>query len=201
MQRSSRSRRANTSAGLDLMFHVNFLSAVDLCEQLLARELIDGDDRSARIVVVSSEAHRSADPAPIDRISEIEPYGTRAVMTHYGRNKLYLTTYSWELARVLDPKKIGVFILEPGAVATDIGREAPAWMQVLLKPTMKLLFQAPRVAAEPVTWLCCSSTLAGTTQRYLHMHTFKEPKAWAIDRENGKALRARSIELIAEARG
>jgi NAD(P)-dependent dehydrogenase (short-subunit alcohol dehydrogenase family) len=186
-----------TSAGLDLMFHVNFLSAVDLCEQLLARELIDGGDESARIVVVSSEAHRSAEPAPLDRFSEIEPYGTRDVLTHYGRNKLYLTAYAWELGRVLDPNRIGVFILEPGAVATDIGREAPAWMAVLLKPTMKLLFQAPSVAAEPVTWLCCARSLDRTTQRYVHMHTTKQPKGWAIDRQNGEALRARSIELLA----
>lgn len=186
-----------TSAGLDLMFHVNYLSAVDLCEQLLERELIDGRGKPARIVVVSSEAHRSAEPAPLDRFSEIEPYGTRDVLTHYGRNKLYLTAYSWELGRVLDSSRIGVFILEPGAVATDIGREAPPWMRVLLKPTMKLLFQAPRVAAEPVTWLCCARMLEGTTQRYVHMHTPKQPKAWAIDRENGEALRTKSLELLA----
>jgi NAD(P)-dependent dehydrogenase (short-subunit alcohol dehydrogenase family) len=190
------SRRS--SAGFDLMFHVNFLSAVDLCEQLLARQLIDGGDRSARIVVVSSETHRWAEPLPLDRFHEIEPYRTSDVMTHYGRNKLYLTTYAWELGRVLDPRKVGVFILEPGAVATDIAREAPGWMRVLLDPTMKLLFQAPRVAAEPVTWLCCARTLDGTTQRYVHMHTTKQPKAWAIDRDNGEALRARGIELIAK---
>jgi NAD(P)-dependent dehydrogenase (short-subunit alcohol dehydrogenase family) len=189
------SRRS--SAGFDLMFHVNYLSAVDLCEQLLARELIGGGDRAARIVVVSSEAHRWAEPAPLDRFSEIEPYETSAVMTHYGRNKLYLTAYSWELGRLLDPRRIGVFVLEPGAVATDIAREAPAWMRVLLDPTMRLLFQAPRVAAEPVTWLCCARALDGTTQRYVHMHTTKQPKAWAVEQDNGEALRARSLELLA----
>jgi NAD(P)-dependent dehydrogenase (short-subunit alcohol dehydrogenase family) len=190
------SRRS--SAGFDLMFHVNYLSAVDLCEQLLARELIGGSgDRAARIVVVSSEAHRWAEPAPLDRFSEIEPYETSAVMTHYGRNKLYLTAYAWELGRVLDPRRIGVFILEPGAVATDIAREAPGWMRVLLDPTMRLLFQAPSVAAEPVTRLCCARMLEGTTQRYVHMHTTKQPKAWAVAREHGEDLRARSIELLA----
>jgi NAD(P)-dependent dehydrogenase (short-subunit alcohol dehydrogenase family) len=190
----------HSSAGFDLMFHVNYLSAVDLCEQLIARELIGaskGSDRAARIVVVSSEAHRWAEAAPLDRFSEIEPYKTSAVMTHYGRNKLYLTAYAWELGRVLDPHRIGVFILEPGAVATDIAREAPKWMKVLLDPTMRLLFQAPRVAAEPVAWLCCARTLDATTQRYIHMHTTKQPSAWAIDREHGETLRARSIELIA----
>jgi NAD(P)-dependent dehydrogenase (short-subunit alcohol dehydrogenase family) len=189
------SRRS--AAGLDLMFHVNYLSAVDLCEQLLARELIGGGDRAARIVVVSSEAHRWAEPVPLDRFSEIEPYETSAVMTHYGRNKLYLTAYAWELGRVLDPRQIGVFVLEPGAVATDIAREAPGWMRVLLDPTMRLLFQAPRVAAEPVTWLCCAHALDGTTQRYVHMHTTKQPKAWAVAREHGEALRTRSIQLLA----
>jgi NAD(P)-dependent dehydrogenase (short-subunit alcohol dehydrogenase family) len=191
------SRRS--AAGLDLMFHVNYLAAVDLLEQLLARELIGSDSTGgpARIVIVSSEAHRSATPAPLERFSEIEDYTTGQVLEHYGRNKLYLCAYGWELGRVLDPSKIGVVMLCPGAVATDLAREAPPWMQPLLRPTMRLLFQDPLLAAEPVAWLCCARALAGATQRYLHMHVAKLPQAWAIDPANGQALRERSIALLA----
>src|SRR5690606_9192836 len=148
---------------LDVMFHVNFLAAVDLVEQLLAHELIScrgsGDapehppgptcdpsgrqsGNSARIVVVSSESHRSGTPA-LERFGDYEPYATSGVMKQYGRNKLYLTAYAWALAAALDPAKIGVFTMCPGAVATDLAREAPRWMRALLDPTMRLLFQAP----------------------------------------------------------
>lgn len=189
-----------TSAGLDLMFHVNFLAAVDLVEQLLARELIRSSlaDSPARIVVVSSEAHRSGEPQPLDRLGEPERYGTSGVMARYGRNKLYLTSYAWALADALAPAKVGVFTLCPGAVATDLAREAPRWMRVVLDPTMRLLFQAPRVAAEPVVWLCCAGELDGQTQRYFHMRTPKSPAAWATEARNGQALRVAARELLAK---
>lgn len=193
------SRRSG--AGLDLMFHVNYLAAVDLLEQLLGRELIGSTHGAARIVIVSSEAHRSAKPAPLDCFAEIGDYAMGEVLEHYGRNKLYLCTYAWELGRVLDPAKIGVFSLCPGAVASDLAREAPAWMQVLLRPTMRWLFQDPLEAARPVEWLCCARELDGQTQRYLHMHTPKQPQAWALAAEHGRELRERSVALIAKLDG
>ncbi|MFO7563750.1 MAG: SDR family NAD(P)-dependent oxidoreductase [Enhygromyxa sp.] len=188
-----------SAAGLDLMFHVNFLAAVDLVEQLLARELIGSavPGSPARIVVVSSEAHRSGEPQPLDRLGEPERYGTSGVLARYGRSKLYLTSYAWALGGALDPAQIGVFVLCPGAVASDLAREAPRWMGALLRPTMKLLFQAPKVAAEPVAWLCCARELDGQTRRYLHMHTPKSPAAWAIELRNHEALRAAARELLA----
>jgi NAD(P)-dependent dehydrogenase (short-subunit alcohol dehydrogenase family) len=189
-----------TSAGLDVMFHVNFLAAVDLVERLLERELIGSNlpGSPARIVVVSSEAHRSGQPQPLDRLGEPERYGTSGVLARYGRNKLYLTSYAWALADALDPAKIGVFVLCPGAVASDLAREAPRWMRVLLDPTMRRLFQSPRVAAEPVVWLSCARELDGQTRRYLHMHTPKPPAAWAADPRNGEALRVAARELLAK---
>jgi NAD(P)-dependent dehydrogenase (short-subunit alcohol dehydrogenase family) len=182
-----------TSAGLDVMFHVNFLAPVGLVEQLLARDLVSG--QGARIVVVSSEAHRSGKPA-LDRFAEPEHYGTSGVMAQYGRSKLYLTSYAWALGQALEAKQIGVFTLCPGAVATDLAREAPRWMRALLDPTMRLLFQSPSRAAEPVAWLCCARELDGQTQRYYHMHTRKQPAAWVTQPGNAEAVRAAACELL-----
>ena len=219
------SESRTTSAGLDVMFHVNFLAVVDLVEQLLARGLIScrgsGSEPEhppqnashsggppgppatlraatrapARIVVVSSEAHRSGKPA-LDRFSEPERYGTSGSLAHYGRSKLYLTSYAWALASTLDPDAIGVFTLCPGAVATDLAREAPRWMRVLLDPAMKRLFQDPLVAAEPVAWLSCARELDGQTQRYYHMHTRKQPAAWVTAAGNAELVRTRARELL-----
>lgn len=178
-----------TAAGFDVMFHVNFLAAVELVEGLLARKLIRSSvpGHPARIVVVSSEAHRSAAPE-LDEFGRYQEYGTKGVMTYYGRSKLYLTAYAWALAAQHDPAELGVFTLCPGAVATDLAREAPKWMRVVLDPTMRLLFQAPAVAAEPVTYLCCASALDGQTQRYFHMHRPKDPAAWVLDEGNAAKL-------------
>jgi NAD(P)-dependent dehydrogenase (short-subunit alcohol dehydrogenase family) len=184
-------------AGFDLMFHVNFLAAVDLVEQLLERALIRSNvaDQPARIVVVSSEAHRSGRPA-LAEFGTYEAYPTSQVMTHYGRNKLYLTGYAWALADALDPAEIGVFCLCPGAVATDLAREAPRWMRVVLDPTMKLLFQPARVAAEPAEWLCCARELDTETKRYLHMRTPKPAASWVNDASNAAMIRERARALL-----
>jgi len=192
------SESRTTSAGLDLMFQVNFLAAVDLSEQLLERGLIQSSvaEQPARILFIASEAHRSGEPGPLDRLGAPETYSTAGVMGAYGRNKLYLTSYAWALAAALDPQAIGVFALGPGAVATDIAREAPRWMRLLLDPAMKLLFQAPLVAAEPAAWLCCAAELDGQTQRYFHMHAAKQPAAWASDPANAEALRAAARALL-----
>ena len=185
-------------AGFDLMFHVNFLAAVDLVEQLLERALIHTNvaGQPARIVVVSSEAHRSG-RAALDEFGHYEPYPTSQVMTHYGRSKLYLTSYAWALADALDRREIGVFCLCPGAVATDLAREAPRWMKVVLDPTMRLLFQPAHVAAEPAVWLCCAEQLDGQTKQYFHMRTPKPPSSWVSEGDNASSLRARSRALLA----
>lgn len=192
------SESRSTSAGLDVMFHVNFLAAVDLVEQLLDRGLIRSSSAEpARIVVVSSEAHRSGKPA-LERFGEPERYGTSGSLAQYGRSKLYLTSYAWSLGAALDAKQIGVFALCPGAVATDLAREAPRWMRVLLDPAMRLLFQAPLIAAEPVAWLCCASELDGQTQRYYHMHTRKQPSEWVTASDHAESVRRSARELLAQ---
>jgi NAD(P)-dependent dehydrogenase (short-subunit alcohol dehydrogenase family) len=151
----------------------------------------------ARIVIVASDAHRSGTPA-LDRFGTPERYGSSGVMAQYSRNKLYLVSYAWALARALDPAKIGVFTLCPGAVATDLAREAPAWMRVLLDPTMKRLFQAPLRAAEPPAWISCARELDGQTELYFHMHRRKPSAAWASEPGNGEAVRAKARELLAK---
>ncbi len=185
-------------AGFDLMLHVNFLAAVDLVEGLLARGLIGSTvgDQPARIVVVASEAHRSGEPE-LERLGVYVGYGTSEVLARYGQSKLYLVAYAWALAEALAPGEIGVFPMCPGAVATDLAREAPAMLRLFVDPIMKLAFQKPRVAALPVEWLCCARELDGETQRYYHMHTPKPPKAWAADVRNGEELRERARALLA----
>lgn len=186
-----------TAAGFDEMFHVNFLAAVELVEGLRARGCLRSSvaGRPARVVVVSSEAHRSGEP-DMARFGRYEPYGTKAVMAHYGRNKLYLTAYAWALAAAHDPAELGVFTLCPGAVATDLAREAPKWMQVVLAPTMRLLFQPPAVAAEPAVYLACAAGLDGQTQRYFHMHRPRDPAAWVLADAHAAEVRAAAQALL-----
>lgn len=185
-----------TPAGLDLMFHVNFLGHSDLVEKLLDAGLFA---EGSRLVVVSSEAHRQGKPT-LDDFGVPETYGTGGVMPHYSQSKIYLTAWTRALSRAVPADQIGVFALCPGAVASSIAREAPGWMQLWLKPAMKLFFQSPRTAAEPVEWLCCTPSIEGTTGRYWHMHREKEPHPWTDDPKASAEVREQAKQLSARIR-
>ena len=196
-----------TAAGHDLMFQVNHLGNVALVERLLADGIVPNDTLAGngaevppRIVLVSSESHRTAAPLSFEDFGAYRPYGTSSVMAHYGTSKRLVTAYAWALGRHLTradgSPDVSVHALCPGAVASDIAREAPRGLSLLLKPTMKLFFQAPDQAAIPVVWLCAATDIEGTTGCYLHMRVRKEPADEVLDEAIAQRVRDESLALI-----
>ncbi len=190
-----------TEQGFELMFGVNYLANVLLIERLLAKGLI-ATSRSTqpRIVFVSSESHRDAGPIDLVKLGRFEPFGAMAGMKVYGYSKLLLNTYAAELARRLETK-VSVFSCCPGAVNTDIAREAPDWVKPLLGRVMDRFFRAPETAAEPVLYLCCARTLEGTTGKYLHVMQEKPAATESLDPKLSALLFRESEALIVRALG
>jgi hypothetical protein len=85
-------------------------------------------------------------------------------------------------------------------VDSEIGREAPGPVKVLLRPLMRLFFKSPARAAIPVEWLACARELEGRTGVYLHMKRRKRPSPLACDPDNGRRLWEQSAALIARLR-
>lgn len=190
-----------TAQGFELMFGVNYLANVLLVERLLASGVIDTKASSpARIVFVSSESHRDAGPIDLIKLGRFEPYGAMAGMKVYGYSKLLLNAYAAELARRLEGK-VSVHSCCPGAVNTDIAREAPAWVKPVLGRVMEHFFRAPAQAAEPVMVLCCARAFENTTGKYLHVMEEKPAASESLDPALGKALFRESEALIVRALG
>lgn len=80
----------------------------------------------------------------------VEEYGMGEGMLYYGRSKLALNTWAYELAR--RHPEYRVHAICPGTVSTNIQRSAPWYAQPLVSLLM-LLFQSPDAAAIPVS--CC----------------------------------------------
>lgn len=179
-----------TSAGFDVMFHVNFLANVDLVDRLLTAGVLRPATPAPRVVVVGSESHRSAGAVPFDGLGEPRAYGTREVVAEYGVTKLLLHAWATELARRLDGEgdRIAVHHLCPGAIDSDIAREAPGWSKPLLRLVFRATFQPPEVAARPVVWLCASPAVAGRTGVYLHLDQEKACATAASDPAVGARL-------------
>ena len=196
--------------GLELMFAVNFLAKFVVLNRLLHDGVIPnavyGDNSRAedppRLIFVSSETHRSSIPIDFDTFGEPIEYGVSDGVKYYGLSKLHLTTYFQELSRRLNPGGNGenpdvcVHALCPGAVNSNMAREAPAWVKPILKPAMALFFQTPEKASIPVDYLVASGEMGEKTGEYMHMLRIKDPSEAAMDPDNGALLWSKTEDLL-----
>ena len=198
-------RTARRSAqGYELMFAVHFLANRLLIDRLLA----DGAIRPAsepgkppRIVFVASEQHRSARPIDFDAFGSFTEYGLKDGLYYYGLSKLHLVTYAKELSRRLNPGpgvRVAVHSLCPGAVNSNLAREAPVFLKPLLFPVMRLAFASPARAAAPVTYACCAEDAGRRSGLYLHLMQEKDPSPYALDEAAGARLWEASAALLAK---
>lgn len=197
-------RRARRSAqGYELMFAVHFLANRLFIDRLLADGTIRPASRhgeTPRIVFVSSETHRSAGPIDFDHFGVFTDYGLKDGLKHYGMSKLHICTYTQELSRRLNPDgevRVAVTSLCPGAVNSNLAREAPVFLKPLLQPVMRMFFAAPAKAAAPVTHACCAEEMGRRSGVYLHLMQEKEPSALAMDEDAGAKLWEASATLLA----
>lgn len=199
--------------GLELMFAVNFLAKFVVLERLLRDGVIPnavfGHNSRAedppRVVFVSSETHRSSVSIDFDKFGEPVEYGVADGVKYYGLSKLHLTTYFEELSRRLNPPggpnpDVCVHALCPGAVNSNMAREAPVWLKPVLKPVMAMFFQSPDEASIPVDYLVSSDEMGKKTGVYMHMMRMKDPSEASMDPDNG-ALLWRKTEALLRERG
>lgn len=179
---------------LDETFQVNFLANVLLARRLFEHGLLRA---GARLVFVSSELHRSAPPIDFARLGAARSWGLRQAVAEYGASKLLVETWAHELAR--RARAAAVHTMCPGAVDTDVAREAPEWSKPLLAIVMRAFFQRPGEAARPVVFLAASRTLDGETGVYLHARRRKERGERARDPAAGARLWDESERLLAAA--
>ncbi|MFT3927561.1 MAG: SDR family NAD(P)-dependent oxidoreductase [Myxococcales bacterium] len=190
-----------TKQGFELMFGVNFLANVLLVERLLSLCVIEPNaEHPPRLVFVSSETHRDVGSVDFGNLGRFTPYDAMGSMKVYGYSKLLVEVYAADLARRL-AGRASVHTMCPGAVDTDIAREAPEWVKPALGLVMKKFFRAPADAALPVTYLCCARELEGRTGRYLHAMVEKRPAGQTRDTAVGRRLLRESQRLIERALG
>lgn len=189
-----------TSAdGFETMLQTNYLANVLLVQRLLEHGCIRSGDGAARLIVVSSEAHRAAPDYSPERFTEIPAFSTAGAMRWYAYSKLLLTTYTWELQRRLEQDAtadVSVFALCPGPVRSGIAREAPRILQPLIRLVLALFFPAAEQAAAPVVYLAASAEVARENGLYLHRMSEKQPDPRARDPELGRRLREATEEAL-----
>ena len=197
--------------GFELMFAVNFLAKFVVLDRLLRDGVIPNAvygnnsraDDPPRVIFVSSETHRSSIPIDFEAFGEPIEYGVADGVKYYGLSKLHLTTYFHELSRRLNPDgstqpDVCVHALCPGAVNSNIAREAPTWLKPILKPALALFFQSPEKASIPADYLVCSEEMGSKTGAYMHMMRVKESSPASMDPDKGALLWSKTEALLHE---
>jgi NAD(P)-dependent dehydrogenase (short-subunit alcohol dehydrogenase family) len=178
-----RERRV-TEDGHETQFQTNHLGPFLLTG--LLRERLEAC-APARIVVVSSEAHRVARRGlDFDDLESARSY--RGFRT-YGRTKLMNLLFTRELARRLDGTHVTVNAVHPGYVASRFGRDGDTG--VLLNVGMILgrpFARTPKVGAETSVYVASSPELEGVSGRYFARSRPAQPAAAAEDDEAANRL-------------
>jgi len=168
-----RAHRHETIDGLEWTFAVNHLAPF-----LLTRLLLPALAPSARVVVVTSDAHRDVS-LDLDNLQLTTGYDP---LLAYRRSKLANILFAGTLAR--RAAELSVVAVAPGIVATGIVREAPGPLQAAWAALGRSASDAARTivdAAVDPAWI-------GTTMRYCSEGRERPPSTEAIDEALGDRL-------------
>ncbi len=191
-----------TESGQDEMFMVNYLSNVILTHLLIKKSIVELKDSGdlSKIIFISSDSHRGASYIDYEEFGTYFKYGVSKGISNYSYFKLVLNTYATELSRRLNNQKVrlSINLICPGPVHSNIVKEAPWLLRMILKAIFWVIFKSPAKAARPVVYMSLSDDYKGTTNEYLHMFNPKkmDPKVYEI--KEGEKLWNRSIELLKE---
>lgn len=202
-----------TESGQEEMFMVNYLANFILVNTMLnngtIRRLADEKAFRPRIIFISSDSHQGSSFIDYDEFGKFVDYGPSKGINNYSYFKLILNTFATELSRringmngsaepheVSEPDtEVGVNVICPGPVHSNIIKEAPLALRMVLGSIFRIIFRSPEKAAPPVVYMAISADYEGRTNEYLHMFNSKkmDPKVY-ID-EEGEKLWNRSLEV------
>ena len=150
-----------SSDDIELTFATNhlshFLLTLLLLDKLQAAE-------AARVITVSSGAHSGA-RGDFERYLRAKNYDRKAA---YGNSKLANLMFAYELARRLRGTKMTSNAVDPGGVATNLGRNNGflSWMRHIGYYALKRELLSPRKGAETIVYLASSPAVVGVSGKY-----------------------------------
>jgi NAD(P)-dependent dehydrogenase (short-subunit alcohol dehydrogenase family) len=191
-----------TETGQDEFFQVNYLSNVTLTLLLIQQSVLKlkNKDKLSRLIFISSDSHQGASYIDYDEFGRYFDYGVSKAISNYSYFKLVLNTYATELSRRINREvvRLSINVICPGPVHSNIVKEAPWLLRIILKGIFWIVFRSPAKAALPVVYMALSPDYEGTTNEYLHMFNPKKMDPKVYDPDEGQKLWDRSFLLLKE---
>lgn len=182
--------RIVTADGFESTLGVNHLGHFALTGLLLAR-MLEGE--AGRVVVLSSQAHRSARGLDFDDLMLTRGYNAWKA---YGRSKLANLLFTRELAERLKATPVTVNAVHPGVVATEFAdKEDIGRLFSLLWGLGKWFMKTPAQGARTSVYVASAPEVAGVSGKYYLDSAQRWPTRAAQDSGAAKRLWRASEEL------
>jgi len=114
---------------------------------------------TSRVINVGSGMHRTG---KID-FDDLQSDNRYNAMSAYANSKLMMTTYTYELARPLEGTGVTVNVVEPGFVATNLGRNSGSLLYSLGFSVMRPFQVSAKQGAETSVYLASAHEVEGVT--------------------------------------
>lgn len=186
--------RRLTTDGIETTFAVNHLATFLLTEAL--RDLLVAS-ASARVVTVSSEAHRLLKTFDFDNLQGERRYKP---FLAYAASKLANVLFTYELDRRLAGSGVTANCLHPGVVRTSIWGASRGFIRLLTRLAEPFMLSAER-GARPLVKLASDPALAGVGGRYFLKDEEVRSSPVSYDTRVATRLWETSAALVASALG
>ncbi len=182
-----------TEDGQDEMFQVNYLANVVLIRLMLEKGVIPVNGEGGflpRILFISSDSHQGCSAIDYSEFGRFYEYGVSKGIENYSYFKLVMNTWMTEFSRRINPDRVrvGVNVICPGPVHSNITRAAPFPLRMVLNLIFLVIFRSPAKAALPVVYMAISPDYERKTGEYLHMFKPKRMDPKVYDEEEGTRL-------------
>ena len=190
-----RDRQIITAEGTEATFAANHLAPFLLTRELMPLLTASAAARppgTARVIAVSSTAHRIVDGIDFD---DLQSLGGFQPAFAYGRAKLANILFTRELARRAAPEGIVAQAMHPGVVASNFASHGDEGMQAYMASADTV---SPDEPAETLTWLAIEPEGGRRGGRYFYQKAEETPSAAAQDDAAAGKLWAESEALLAK---
>lgn len=152
-------RRQQSADGIEMTFALNHLGYF-----LLTNLLCDLLEKSApaRIINVSSSMHKLGKLDFQDMPLDKGYTGAKA----YQRSKLANIAFTYELARRTASQSVTVNAMNPGLVATNVGKAAGGISEIIKGLVDRIAAKSPEEGAQTIIYLATSPEVTGVTGKY-----------------------------------
>ena len=148
------SKRQETEAGFEKTIATNYLGVFRLTNNLLA---MLRETAPSRIINISSGMHKTGKIDFDDTMME-KKY---ASMKQYANSKLLVTTFTYALARRLVGTGVTANVVEPGFVATNLGRNMGGLRDRIAFTIVRPIQISAEKGAETSIWAATASEIEG----------------------------------------